>query len=322
MGKIKDMFALSKQKMMIAGILCATVGFLLVSLSTFYAVRLALPMITYFGRTTLYTLPSFFTYITPLLIFYFLCVIMFTKVSNKRIIFMRVLGLLLLFISIFDIVAISFSIVFVFDGQLFVKNMTPMFCLDIIVFNSLYLLMSIIIILYAHFDKKYTLTKYTLKYVFNKKDFVLAAILLPFGAYFLGECLYGIKFLFDGFIDPNVGLIIPHYLSFILFSTMCGVYVGYKFIDDKKKKTKFQINSLIILFCINVIIYSWLIIGYVSNPYVVATSLQWEYEIGLAIKMPIGIIVMGCLNIIPCFICLFNLIFKKKVFDKKSYEQE
>lgn len=322
MGKIKDILKLSKQKMIIAGILCATIGFLLASLSTFYAVRLALPMITYFGRTTLYTLPSFFTYITPLIIFYFLCVIIFTKVSNTRILLMRILGIALLFVSIFDLLAISFAIVFVFDGQLFIKNMTPMFCLDVIIFNCLYLLMAIVIIIYAHLDKKYTLTKYTLKYVFSKKDFILATILLPFGAYFIGECLYGIKFLFDGFIDPNVGLIIPHYLAFALFGIMCGVYVGYRFIDDKNKKIKYQNYSLIALFSVNIIIYSWLIIGYIVNPYIVATSLQWEYEIGLAIKMPVGIIVMGCLNIIPCFVCLFNLIFKKKVFDKKTYEQE
>lgn len=322
MGKIKDMLKPSQQKMIIAGILCATVGFLLVSLSTFYAVRLALPMITYFGRTSLYTLPSFFTYIVPLLIFYFLCVIIFTKTSNTRIVFMRILGILLLFISIFDLAAISFAIVFIFEGQLFIKNMTPMFCLDIIVFNCLYLLSSIIILIYAYLDKKYTLTKYTLKYVFSKKDTILATILLPFGAYFVGECLYGIKFLFDGFIDQKIGLIIPHYLSFALFGIMCGIYVGYKFIDDKKRRLKFQTNSLIALFSINLIIYSWLIIGYIVDPYVVATSLQWEYEIGLAIKMPIGIIVVGLLNIIPCFVCLFNLIYKKKVFNKGLYEQE
>lgn len=320
MGKIKSIS--SKNKLYLAAVLVMSVSFFIVSLTTFYGVRLALPMVTYYGRTSLYTLPTVLTYLTPLIIFYCSFLIVFSANNKKRLKTMEILGLILCFIAIFDLVAISLSIVFVFDGKIIIDMMTPMFSLDVIIINSLYLLLAIAFLLYQKLDRKFVLTKETLVKPFNKTEFVLLGFYLPFATYFFGECLYGLTFINDGYIDQNIGLIIPHYLSFALPALFGFLYMIFKFLNKNKSQMKFYLISLIACFVLTITIHSWLIIGYIFNPYIVANSLQWEYEIGLAIKMPIGIIITFVLNFTICISSLLILIFKYHIFQGKNHEQK
>lgn len=320
MGKIKSIS--SKNKLYLAAVLVMSVSFFIVSLTTFYGVRLALPMVTYYGRTSLYALPTTLTYLTPLIIFYCSFLIVFSANNKKRLKTMKILGLILCFIAIFDLVAISLSIVFVFDGKIIIDMMTPMFSLDVIIINSLYLLLAIAFLLYQKLDRKFVLTKETLVKPFNKTEFVLLGFYLPFATYFFGECLYGLTFINDGYIDQNIGLIIPHYLSFALPALFGFLYMIFKFLNKNKSQMKFYLISLIVCFVLTITIHSWLIIGYIFNPYIVANSLQWEYEIGLAIKMPIGIIITFVLNFTICISSLLILIFKYHIFQGKNHEQK
>lgn len=320
MGKIKSIS--SKNKLYLAAVLVMSVSFFIVSLTTFYGVRLALPMVTYYGRTSLYTLPTVLTYLTPLIIFYCLFLIVLNSSNKNRLTTIKILGIILILISLFNLIAISLAIGFVFDGEVIVDMMTPMYCLDVIILNCLYLLLSVVFLLYQKLDKKYVLTKETLVKPFYKIEFVLLGFYLPFATYFFGECLYGLTFINDGYIDQNIGLIIPHYLSFALPALFGFLYMIFKFLNKNKSQMKFYLISLIACFVLTITIHSWLIIGYIFNPYIVANSLQWEYEIGLAIKMPIGIIITFVLNFTICISSLLILIFKYHIFQGKNHEQK
>ena len=302
----------------IVGSIVLSIAFLFVSFTTFYGVRIFFPIITNYGRSALNTLPCALTYLIPLFIFYMALFFVYAKTNETRLKSLKLLGITLILLAVFNLILITFVIVLLLDGNLFFQTMTPMYPLDVIFGNVIYFIVGICCLFYEILDKKYSMTVSIRQRPFLKKDFILAGFILPFATYFLGEFLFGIMYLQEGYIDKNWYYMLPVYLSFLLLAALCVVYFVYHYIKEKNR-TKFHIISLIIFYSLEIILGIWIVVGYINEPYLTSLSLQWEFEIGLALKIPIGLFINFIFSI-PILIVSTLKLFKN--LRKKKNEQE
>lgn len=309
-------------KKRIVGFSVLAIAYIFVSLLTFYAVRLALPIVTYYGRTSLYLLPAVFTYLMPLVVFYIILMSMYAKSIKGRLRFVKTLGFILLAISLFNLITISLCIGLLFDGKVIVNYVTPIFPLDVLIINILYLFASICCLLYQRIDRKYVLSVGVSTHALPTFKMVFCGIFLAFSTYFFGEFIFGFIFLQEGYVDPNWPLMIPHYLSFILPSVIFAFYIVYMFIADPNLKLKFGYISLLINYGLTLIVFIWLFLGMILQPYLIAQSLQWEYEIGLAIKLPMGMFFTILACAVPLIVASVRMTKRSNIFKVRKYEQE
>lgn len=314
---IKDLQLLQRRKHIIGSIILS-ICFVIVSITTFYGVRIFFPIVGSYGKGALNTLPCSFTYLLPLFIFYMALLYVYAKENKSRLRVLYILGYVLIAFSIFNIVLMSIVYFVLLDGNIFFQTMTPMYPLDVFIINSVYFLVGIACLIYYFLDKKYQLTASIRPRPFSKKDFVLAGFLLPFATYFFGEFFFMFIYFQEGYIDPNWPFMIPVYLSFLLLASLCICYYIYPYVKDNKKDL-YQMIVLIVEYAVTITLGVWILCGVIINPYLVSQSLQWEFEIGLATKIPFGLFV-NFLFAIPILIVSSIKFFKKTI--KKKNEQE
>ncbi len=316
---VKDLAIYNRRRHIIGGIVLSLM-FLFVSFTCFYAVRIFFPIVTHYGRNSLNTLPTFFTYIIPLFGFYMSLLYIYISDRSKKLLVLRILGTVLIVISLIDLILMTFVFIFLLDGDIFFHTMTPFYPLDVFVGNGIYLLIGISCLLYKKIENEYSINTYINKRSFTKKDFIMLGFLLPFATYFVGEFMFGFIYLQEGYIDKNWYIMLPTYISFLFMGILCILYFIYHYISDKNK-LKYHLISLICMYVLIFVIGLWMIIGFSSNLYAVNESMQWEFSIGLAMKIPIGLFINFVVSI-PILIISTIKLYKKLKNNKNEQKQE
>lgn len=315
MDELKD----SLVKNRIFGYIAIAVFFTFISLFTFIGTRYIYPIIVYGGRTSFYSLPAGLTYLMPLVMFYFILVSMYSKTIKGRLQFIKILGIILLVVGLFNEVDITICITLIWGGRTNPGLLNPIFPYDIILINILYLLCSAALLLYRRIDNKYVLSVGVSSIPLTTPRMITFGFFIPFASYFLGEFLFGFIFLEEMFVDPNWHFMIPHYLSFLLPAIYFGLYMGLRFLRDHKKKKQFALSSLIFICSTTIGVFTWLYAGLIMNPYLIEESLQWEYALALPLKFPLGIIVTTLICAVICITATIKFILIKR---RQNYEQK
>ncbi len=289
-------------------IIVLSVLFVLASISAFYGTRLSLPIVTYYGRGTINTLPATLTFALPLFSF-----IVLWRYANTDTIASRwktnlIYAITMIVVSLFNLLLILINLYLFFGWNFIVGTMTPAYPLDLFILNLVFLSIGGASLFFALANKNRRLDKNTEG---RKKTLeryhVLSAFFICFAAYFFGEAIFGINNLIDNYIDPNLIFTIPVYLAFLLL-TVQGVIFAIYTNSPEDKKIKRGLIGLLVLLGLTFIIFGWVGIGLLVNPYYFSESMQWEFAIGYTIKVPFGLIIIGLWVIIPSIVALIRMI--------------
>lgn len=292
--------------------------FIIASLSTFYGTRLTLPIVTYYGRGALTILPATLTFAIPLFTFILLWIYSRTGSTVKRWKMTLVYSFVMLGVSVFNTVIIFVIVGLLYDWNFIVGVMTPMYPLDLLLYNLIYLAIGGAALFFTLAKKKENNndiideTKKT-----PRRYQVLAGFFFAFACYFFGEALFGLNNLFEGYIDPNIGLTIPVYLSFLLMALAVVIYAIYIYSPEDKKNKRGLLGAISIL-SITALIFIWILIGFAINPYYFSESLQQEFAIGYAVKIPFGLFILLLWVLIPSVIALIKILKKMERLKKES----
>lgn len=299
-------------------IILFTALFILASVSTFYGTRLSLPIVTYYGRGALTTLPATFTFAIPLFTLIILTIYSRTGSVAKRWKVIFIYSLVMLAVALINIVDILFVVGLLYNWNFIVGVMTPIYPLDLLIFNFIFLAIGAASLFFAIVKKteRQDLTTDETKQT-PKKRLVLTGFFFAFACYYFGEALFGINNLFEGYIDSNIGLTIPVYLLFLLLAAMGLVYIIY-FHSCKEKQLKRGLIGVISILAITAFLLLWILIGFAINPYYFSESLQEEFAMGYALKVPFGLFILLGWILIPSLIALIRLIKQAKQLKKEA----
>ncbi|MEA5061454.1 MAG: hypothetical protein VB015_03495 [Erysipelotrichaceae bacterium] len=289
-------------------IIVLSILFVLSSISAFYGTRLSLPIVTYYGRGTLNTLPATLTFALPLFSF-----IVLWRYANTDTIATRwktnlIYAITMIVIPLFNLLLILINLYLFFGWNFVVGTMTPAYPLDLFILNLVFLSIGGASLFFALANKNRRLDKNTegRKRTLERYH-VLSAFFICFAAYFFGEAIFGINNLIDNYIDPNIVFTIPVYLAFLLL-TVQGVIFAIYTNSPEDKKIKRGLIGLLVLLGLTFVIFGWVGIGLLVNPYYFSESMQWEFAIGYTIKVPFGLIIIGLWVIIPSIVALIRMI--------------
>lgn len=289
-------------------IIVLSVLFVLASISAFYGTRLSLPIVTYYGRGTINTLPATLTFALPLFSF-----IVLWRYANTDTIATRwktnlIYAITMIVIPLFNLLLILINLYLFFGWNFVVGTMTPAYPLDLFILNLVFLSIGGASLFFALANKNRRLDKNTEG---RKKTLeryhVLSSFFICFAAYFLGEAIFGINNLIDNYVDPNIVFTIPVYLAFLLLTVQGVIFAIYTNSPDDKK-IKRGLIGLLVLLGLTFVIFGWVGIGLLVNPYYFSESMQWEFAIGYTIKVPFGLIIIGLWVIIPSIVALIRMI--------------
>lgn len=281
--------------------------FLVASFATFYGTRLTLPIVTHYGRGALTTLPATFTFGFPLFSLIVYWQYSQTDTIGKRWKLGLVYSIVALVIATFNIIDLLFVLGLLYNWNFIVGIMTPIYPLDLILFNLIILALGCAGIFFTITNKKAKGSQETEGRVkILTRYHVLAAFFISFAAYFFGEALFGLIDVYEGFIDPNIGLVIPVYLAFVLMAAEAVIYVVYVY-SPEEVKVKRGLIGVSVLIGITIALFAWILIGLAVNPYYFSESLQQEFAVGYSLKMPIGLFIIGLWVLIPLIIALVKL---------------
>lgn len=289
-------------------IIILSVLFVIASISTFYGTRLSLPIVTYYGRGTLSTLPATLTFALPLFTFIVLWRYSTTDKISTRWKTNLVYSITMIAVSLFNIFLILLNLALFFNWNFIVGTMTPAYPLDLFILNLVFLSIGGASLFFALANKNRRLNKDTegRKHTLERYH-ILSAVFICFAAYFLGEAIFGVNNLIDSYVDPNAIFVVPVYLAFLLLALEGILFAIYSF-SPEEKKIKRGLISLLVLLGLTFVIFGWVAIGLLVNPYFFSESLQWEFAIGYAVKIPFGLIIVGLWIVIPSIIALIRMI--------------
>lgn len=310
------------KKTRVTKIVLFTLLFLVASITTFYGTRLTLPIVTYYGRGTLTALPATFTFAIPLFTLIVLWQYSQTDTIGKRWQLVLIYSIVTLVIATFNLVDLMFVAGLLYNWNFLVGVMTPAYPLDLILLNLIILAVGFAALFFTITNKKSKGSLETEGRVkISKGKHVLAGFFLAFATYFFGEALFGLIDVFEGFLDPNIGLVIPAYLAFVMLAAEALVYVIYLY-SPKELKVKRGLIGVISLLSISVLLIIWIVVGLSINPYYFSESLQQEFAIGYSIKMPVGLFVIALWVLIPSIIALVKFIKQLKKTKEQPTELE
>ncbi len=296
-------------------LIAMTIFYLVASFMFFYGIKLLFPVLANGGRSSLTLLPAVLTCVVPIVIFYIFWLFWRSKTLANRLRLEYIAGLVLIFVSGFNIVDLLLVLSILLKGNILFGIVTPCYPLDMLIANGIYLMLGITIMVYHYLDRKYVLTSKVMPFPLKTKYMVFAGFLLPFAAYFAGDFLSMYIYFINGIRDPNWPLIIPYYISFLLPSFLGLVYIYQSRFHEEKT----FLRNIIVLLSISAFALLWIIIGLIINPYVISESLQYEFAIGLVLKYPIGLLIIYLWVLIPSLISIIRIIRKNK---RKKDEQE
>jgi len=304
-----------------------TLLFLVASIATFYGTRLTLPIITHYGRGTLTALPATFTFAIPLFTLIVLWQYSQTDTIGKRWRLNLIYSIVTITVATFNLIDLMLVLGLLYDWNLIVGVMTPIYPLDLILFNLIILAVGFASLFFTIANKKFKGSLETEGRVnISRGKHVLAGFFIAFATYFFGEALFGVIDIFEGFVDPNIVLVIPVYLAFLMLAVEAVVYVVYLY-SPKESKLKRGLIGVITLLSISVLLFVWIVIGLTFNPYYFSESLQQEFAIGYSLKMPIGLFIIAAWVVIPSIVALIKFILrlnksKKELKELEQNEQE
>jgi hypothetical protein len=290
--------------------------FILASVSAFYGTRLSLPIVTSYGRGTLNTLPATLTFALPLFSFIMIWLYTRTDVNSKRLKLTFIYSLTMMIVAIFNIILILLVVTLLYNGDFIVGVMTPLYPLDLFLFNIVFLLIGIASLFFNSIGKKNMNNSDTegRKHVLARYK-VLEVFFILFATYFFGEVIFGYNELMDGFLDPNLIFVIPVHLSFLLLTLEGIFYIVYVFSSDEHKLKRGFILVLILL-GLTFLLFLWILVGLIINPYFFSESMQFEFAIGYAIKIPLGIFIVALWVIIPALTAI--IVLAKRLINKSK----
>ena len=129
-------------------ILLLSVIYVVVSLSTFIAVKIFFPIISNYGLNSISIIPGFLTYIMPLFIFFMVILYIHASTINNKRIILLILGLVITLFGVFGIIMAAILMGVVYEGNTIVGNTTPIFPLDVLLINISYLLLGISLLVF------------------------------------------------------------------------------------------------------------------------------------------------------------------------------
>lgn len=279
-------------------ILLISVIYVVVSLSTFIAVKIFFPIISNYGLNSISIIPGFLTYIMPLFIFFMVILYIHASTINNKRMILLILGLVITLFGVFGIIMAAILMGVVYEGNTIVGNTTPIFPLDVLLINMLYLLLGISLLVFKHIDKNNEIINPIMTKKISNKKFVLLGFYLPFSMYFFGQCLWGFMYVFEGYWSPNWYGVMPAYFLFALMTVGLIFFINCVH-DDKHNKNRLALISLLSTFLYLAIFGIWFLIAIFVNPYLVPESMQWEFEILYSISYPFGLLIIVLWVLIP-----------------------
>ena len=270
----------------------------LVSLSTFYAVKILFPIISNYGLNSISIVPTFLTYIMPLFIMFM--GYLFIHCSKKENMRLNILitSLILFLFGVFGIIMSIILMTVVYDGHAVVGNLTPLFPLDVLLINILYVFLSIGLILLKKIDQKNDFLHPSINKKVSSLKKTMVGFYLPFSAYFFGQFLYGFMYVFEGYWSTNWYGVIPAYFIFAAMSVSLALF-SYYLHNKKHNQIRVGIICLSTSVLYTFIFGIWFIVALKINPYLLSESLQWELSILYSIKYPLGILIAALGSLIP-----------------------
>ena len=313
MGKL---ISVIHQKRVLFASIILSLLYVIASLSIFYGVRVLFLIIANYGLNSLSVIPFFLTSIFPL--FFLFMVIMYihsSSVSKRRTILL-ITGTIF---TLFGLFLTIFSIFLMIDYKSAIAgNITPLFPLDILLFNIVIFLVGICILVFRSIDSKNSIITANEKRLISPLKLVLLGFYLPFAAYFFGELLFGFMYVFEGYVSPKWYGVLPIYLLYAALTI--GLVLAIISIHVPSiKKTKFNIIATSSLIVYTLICVVWYNIAYNLDPYLIANGLVWEFQILISIKKPFGYLAIPAW-VVPT--CLYYLIKTIVLHFKKKNEQE
>ena len=299
-------------KKRIGWVIAIILFYLLASYCTFLGTKIGFPLITNEGRSASTTLPVSLTLFMPMVFLYLSWLFWRSKTIKNRLGVLYIAGLSLILIGGFDITVISLVLPTLLDGNILFGIVTPCYPLDVIIINAIYIIGGIGVLIYRHLDRKYVMTAEVMPYPIKTKEMVFVGFLLPFACYFSGQFMYGITYIFDGYADSNWMFSIAYYLLFGLLSYELYIYIVTSRIKDSIRRKKIFLTHALVLMSITIVLFAWIIIANIINPYHIFESLQYEFEIGLAANFPFGIFVILAWVIIPVLVSVMKILFSSK----------
>ena len=281
---------------------------LLSCFSTFFAVNLMFPFISFEGRGVLTFLPTVLIYFFPIFSFAFAFkyVHMRNPSTKWRVgyYYSIIGGIINLLCLVWHILSISLTL-----GWKLYGGITLLYPFDVLVYLIIALAICIYIFVRSLLHHGDTKEEPTNPEILKKGMGVKVAFYVGTAAYFTGSALSVFHLIGDGYFDPNIIFIIPVVLGMMLpmFSFLMFMFFNHQ--PEGSKKKTFLI-SLIALGSAFVVLLCWIVVGYIVSPYFVPHSLPLMFPFGYAIKLPLGLLINGVMELVTLIVALVKYIRK------------
>lgn len=292
--------------------------FFISSICTYYGIFSSIPFVTSYGRGLLNYFPSLLVFMVPL--FSFIIFYLYYHFDNYQTKWkmIKIYGLVLTIAMSLMIVLQIITISLLLKWKL-MRSVTPLFPFDILTLSILFLIVGIISLIWCKCHHDYSLVAATATKKYKKRYYVALIFMIIFSTYFLGDFI-SMYNLFGSRIDENAWGFAPFLLEMLLLSLALFMYEIYSRQTEELDKKRWYFKGILITSISSILIFIWIIIVLIINPFIVHDSLSLFYPIGYAVKIPFGIILIaiGMVIILISSTCKYI----KRYHTKKKDEQE
>ena len=279
-------------------------------LSTFYAVYLMFPFISFEGRGVLTFLPTVLIYFYPIFSFAFLYAYVHRRntASKWRVAYYYSItaGIINLLCLIWHIISICLTL-----GWKLYGGISVLYPFDVLAFLLIAFGISLFIFIRCLIHREDAKAEITNPEVISKGMPWKVAFFVGAAAYFEGAALNSLMVIGDGYFDTNLIFMIPVLIAFMMPMISFMLFMVFNHLPEGSKKKMFLI-SLIILGSLFIVLLGWILAGYMVSPYFVPHSMSGLFPFGYAIKLPLGLLIIGLMELIVIIVALVKFIKKYK----------
>lgn len=252
-------------------------------------------------------LPLFLTYLVPV-------VSLITAGLNDKIHGTKlkktlfVFGIILTAFSSFTLIYTIFDIIFFLDGKIIYKSITSLFPLDMIVYNILYLVIGIMLIV----SSKRAIEEHDIADVPHHKIIfkIFGSFFVVLTTYFAGLLLFAP--IMADYSFKHIGGMIPIFLLMIVPVAELIVYWFIYPLIKMENKKRFVFHHSMYFISITLVLTIWVLLYELFNNSFIVEGNQAFFPITFAMSFPLGPVVIFLLCIIPPIVSLIILFFKNK----------
>ncbi len=279
-------------------------------LSTFYAVYLMFPFISFEGRGVLTFLPTVLIYFFPIFSFAFLFAYVHRRNPSSK---WRVAYYYSIIGGIINLLALAWHIVSICLtlGWKLYGGVSVLYPFDVLAFLIMAFGICLFIFIRCIIHHEDANAEIVNPEIISKGMPWKVAFYVGTAAYFEGAAISSVLFIGDGYFDSNIIFMVPVLLAFMLPMISFILFMVFNHLPQGFKKKMF-LSSLIILGSLFVVLFIWTLVGYIISPYFVPHSMAGLFPFGYAIKMPIGLFIIALMELITLIVALVKYIKKYK----------